>query len=303
LRNSQTVSLTIEALAAQSRLLAEHQQYLRQNGLTPLSTFRPTVTITEADLVKKFERTPVNVAVVWQFFNNLDGAQTFDELARTTALSRIQLVHTLYHLMTNGLVKLCNEAVAPKSKLTMQHRIIDTAAIQSIMLKLRRADTGMFLYPAFLYFLEQEYLRCYRARSPLSVIVFEMRNLTSASDRQVLPTAAILEAALRISKLKRHVDLIAHYDAFDFALLLPNTKVSGAEIFANRVLKVLQSSPLADNVTPDTLALSFGCATIPEDTTDMSALLGAAELCMTQSRETKKPLVMFRDIKHLVVEQ
>ena len=147
------------------------------------------------------------------------------------------------------------------------------------MMSIRRAETGMFIYPAFLYFLEQEYFRSYRSGSPLSVLVFEMRYLTQMGNefiRQTLPPPALLDAVGRISTLKRHVDLLAHYDAFDYALLLPNTEPSGALIFANRLVKSLTASPLAGNIDPSKLILSFGSASVPEDFLDLSLLLGAA---------------------------
>ena len=42
------------------------------------------------------------------------------------------------------------------------------------MMSLRRPDSGFFTYPAFLYFLEQEYFRAYRTGSPMSVAIFQM---------------------------------------------------------------------------------------------------------------------------------
>lgn len=159
----------------------------------------------------------------------------------------------------------------------------------------------MFIYPAFLYFLEQEYFRCYRSRSPLSVIVFEMRMDGGNGQRQMLPGPAILDAVLRISQLKRHVDLLAHYDAYDYAMLLPNTKANGSQIFANRLVRALTASSLGGEVDPSKLILSMGCASIPEDFVDLSSLLGAADLAMDQARQQKKHVVLFRDIKPVSV--
>jgi GGDEF domain-containing protein len=184
--------------------------------------------------------------------------------------------------------------------LKIEPRSIDSGAIQSVMMNLRRAETGMFIYPAFLYFLEQEYFRSYRAGSPLAVLVFEMRYLTKVGNdlvRQLLPPAALLDAVGRISTLKRHIDLLAHYDAFDYAMLLPNTKSSGAQVFANRLVKSLTASPLAGSIDASKLLLSFGAASVPEDSLDLSLLLGAADTAMNIARQNKQPLVMFRDIK------
>lgn len=242
----------------------------------------------------------MSINVMNQFYRTLDGSQTVEEMVHTKQISRIQLIGLIYHLMTNDLVKISNKTVEPKP-FAVQPRIIDGAAIQAVMMSLRRVETGMFIYPAFLYFLEQEYFRCYRSRSPLSVIVFEMRMIGGSSGRQMLPSHAVLDAVLRISQLKRHVDLLAHYDAFDYALLLPNTKANGAQIFANRLVRALTSAPLGGEVDPSKLLLSMGCASIPEDFVDLSSLLGAADLSMAQAKEQKKHVIMYRDIKPVSV--
>ncbi|CAN5642234.1 hypothetical protein BH10CYA1_BH10CYA1_13940 [soil metagenome] len=302
LRNSHTVHQSMDALVSQSRQLSERTHYLKDAGMLFTSTLLPKRTnITDLEFVQKAaQKAPMNVEFMNKFYRMLDGKQTVEEMIRAFQLSRIQIVGLIYHLLTNDLIKVSNEVVKSKP-FAVQPRVIDGAAIQSVMMSLRRVETGMFIYPAFLYFLEQEYFRCYRSRSPLSVIVFEMRMLGGNSGRQMLPGPAVLDAVLRISQLKRHVDLLAHYDAFDYALLLPNTKANGAQIFANRLVRALTSSPLGGEVDPSKLSLYLGCASIPEDFVDLSSLLGAADLAMAQSKSQKKPVVMYRDIKPITV--
>jgi GGDEF domain-containing protein len=133
-------------------------------------------------------------------------------------------------------------------------------------------------------------------------MVFEMYEESVIDGETVateLPTGAIVDAVLRITALKRHVDLISHYGTCDYAILLPNTKSTGARIFAQRVIDSLLEKPLGD-VNPDELCLAFGCASIPEDFVDMSKLLGAAELALDQAHATGAALVMYTDIKDRV---
>ena len=203
----------------------------------------------------------------------------------------------VYHLVSNDVVRIANEA---KQSSAIEPHPIDATAIQSVMMTLRRAETGMFVYPAFLYFLELEYFRSYRSGSPLSVIVFDMRLISQVGQDvlgNVLPPPALVDAVGRISKLKRHVDVLAHYDAFNYVLMLPGTKSGGAQIFANRVVKALTASPLAGGVDPALLSLSFGSASIPEDFVDLSMLLGACDNAVNRARQTKQTVVMYRDMK------
>jgi len=302
LRNSHTVHQPIESLVAQSKQLSERNDYLTKAGMRPNSSLTQKETsLPDAEFVQKAGRgAPVGIDELTKFYRGLNGKQMIDEMLHSGLYPRVQLINMIYHLLINGLIKITNPIVLEK-KSGVQARVIETEAIQSVMMGLRRMETGMFIYPAFLYFLEQEYFRCYRSKTPLSVIVFEMRLQSAESVREVLPSAAVLDAVLRISQLKRHVDLLAHYDSFDYALLLPNTKANGAQIFAKRIVKSLTETPLAGEIDSNKLSLALGCASMPEDFSDLGELLGAADMAMAQSRENKKPVIMYRDIKPITL--
>jgi hypothetical protein len=304
LRNNQTVHQSLESLLAQAMQLSERITYLANAGMKPSSTLLPkNPNLSELEFVQKVAASkPVDVATLGKFYRSLNGRQTIDEAGRLMQLSRNQLMQAVYHLVLSDVVTIGSVSTAPQP-FQIEPRQIDVGAIQTVMMSLRRADTGMFIYPAFLYFLEQEYFRSYRAKNPLSIIVFEMRCIVHTGGevvRQVLPAPAVVDATLRMSQLKRHQDLLAHYDAFDYALILPSTKSGGANIFANRLVKCLTSSPLA-GMQSNQLALSVGSATIPEDFVDLSSLLGAADACMKRARETNQSVVMYRDLKNLLL--
>lgn len=298
MRNSHTVHQPIESLLAQSKTLAERTLYLHNAGIKQSSTLtQKDPTLTEEMFNQRASRgAPAPIGEMFLFYRGLNGKLTIEQMMHTLQIPRVQLIHMIYHLVINGIIKINNQIVLEKAT-PFRPRAIEASAIQSVMMSLRRIETGMFIFPAFLYFLEQEYFRCYRSKTPLSVIVFEMRVQSGQSVRQMLPAAAMLDAVLRISQLKRHVDLLAHYDMFDYALLLPNTKANGAQIFAKRIVKALTDTPLAGEVDAGHLSLALGCASMPEDFTDLSELLGAADMAMAQARDNKRPVVMFRDIK------
>lgn len=192
-----------------------------------------------------------------------------------------------------------SDETASSPELDLLPRTIDEAAIQSVMTALRRTDTGMFMFPAFLYFLEQEFFRSLRTRVSLSVIVFDMKETLVLDGKKVmrtLPSAPLVEAVKRISTLKRHVDLLCHYDGGCYAILLPNTRIAGARAFAQRVAASLAQTPLP-NVSSEGFSLFLGSASIPEDFVDMGKLLGAAELALAQARAKGAKVVMYSDIK------
>jgi diguanylate cyclase (GGDEF)-like protein len=304
LRNNHTVYESIESLVEQSKQLTDRIAYLKNAGMVPSSTVMPTNNmISQGDfLARAQDNCPSDIDTVSRVYCSLDGKRTFEELCRFLHLSRIQMVNIIFHLMVKELVKVYNPTRS-KSALAFSPKVIDNAAIQSIMMSLRRADTGLFIYPAFLYFLEQEYFRSYRSRTSFSVVVFELRQkriIDGEVARRVLSERALMDAVLRISKIKRHVDLISHYEAHDYALLLPSTRSQGAEIFVGRVIEALMERPLGGEVMANQLALAFGVAAIPDDFRDMASLLGGADLAMAQAKKTDKPMVMYRDIKDMI---
>lgn len=304
LRNKHTIHENIETLLEQSRQLTDRIAYLKDAGMLPSSTVMPTNTmISQGDfLARAQDNPPADIDTISRVYCSLDGKRTFEELCRFLHLSRIQLVNIIFHLTIKELVRIVNPKRS-KSALSFSPKAIDNGAIQSIMMSLRRADTGLFIYPAFLYFLEQEYFRSYRSRTSFSVVVFELRQkrvIDGEVARRVLSERALMDAVLRISKIKRHVDLIAHYDAHDYALLLPSTRSQGAEIFVGRIIEALMEKPLGGEVMASQLAISFGVCAVPDDFRDMPSLLGGAELAMNQAKKQEKPLVMYRDIASLV---
>src|ERR1700733_1317490 len=242
LTDLQTVHQGIESLLAQGIQLSDRINFLKNAGFRRTSFLQQAnPALKDLEFVQRVARgCPTDVGTLGKFYRSLNGTQPIEELAVKMQISPNQLVHMVYHLVSNDVVRISNEAKVAESP--VEPRPIDAGAIQNVMISLRRAETGMFIYPAFLYFLELEYFRSYRSGSPLSVIVFEMRLISQIGQDivgQVLPKSALLDAVGRICKLKRHVDLLAHYDAFDYVLLLPNTKAGGAHIFANRIVKAL----------------------------------------------------------------
>ena len=300
LRNGHTVHMSIDALLAQSKQLTEQVRFLQAQGMLPSSTLvagNNELKIAEINGKLDLKLDEESIAKLNSVFN---GKVSVEEILRHIQISRIKLTHLVYHLISTGQITVSNEE-RPQETLVLQPKVIDTAAIQTVMMSLRNAETGMFSYPAFLYFLEQEYFRSYRSRTWFSIVVFEMREIVGQSAEQQmkpLSSEAIVEAVLRISQLKRHVDLLAHYDSSDYAMLLPNTKASGSRIFCNRIIKALQDAPLA-GIPGDRISISMGAASVPEDFKDLSSLLGAADLAMNHAKQTEQKLVLYREIASL----
>lgn len=159
----------------------------------------------------------------------------------------------------------------------------------------------MYTYEAFLYFLEQEYVRRFRTESDLSVIVFEMKTIRqgSVTVRESLSMENVAAACKRLELMKRPTDLCCHYENGDFAFLLPNTKAQGASIFAQRVLDNFRKEPL-ETANGSEIALSMGIAGMPDDFLDPPFLLAGAEAAKEESVRSNVNIVKFKDLPEMI---
>ncbi|MBK9143609.1 MAG: DUF4388 domain-containing protein [Candidatus Melainabacteria bacterium] len=296
-----TVSETLDSLVIQGVQLLDKLNLMRNSGFREDAVLAKTnEAISGVDLETMLSvGEPQLLEVQRQLYHAIDGNTAFEDLAAALNLPRSQWVPALSHLFRCRLIGLLSDVRrGATGKPALVPKTVDSAAVQAVMMSLRRPDTGMFNYPAFLYFLEQEYFRAHRAGTPLSVIIFEMRVKTGVKEviREPLPTSALNESVLRITTTKRHNDLLAHYEGFDYALLCPDTRGEGARIFANRIVQALNREPLSNTVKPGALCLSFGIACIPEDFLELGFLLSAAETARNHSVETETEVVLYRDL-------
>lgn len=296
------VSKRLEDLVITGVQLMDKVTYLKNAGLFPESVLirkHPKLTPAEFD-ARVHYGAPAELSTMRAFYGNINDKISVSDVAANAKMGRSIWAPILCHLLTCDLVLISNEQVGQRGdRPALEPKVIDKTAIHSVMMALRRPETGMYTYPAFLYFMEQEYFRGYRSGSPLSVMVMELRVQHGPPDyrREPLPVAAIAEVVRRISQLKRHIDMLAHYEGFDFAMLLPNTKNQGALIFANRIVKALVSAPLPGNIDREKISIAIGASCIPEDFLDLSYLLTAAEVAKAQAVHTANSVMLFRDLK------
>lgn len=298
-----TIKHGLESLLLQGMTLIDNAAYLRNLGLRPESYLIKNLTeLSEAEFEAHCKKgAPVNMQKQKLLYKSITPDETVQQILDKFKWPRSQWVPVMCNLFKTELVSLAPPPQEePPPIPTLEPKRIDKRLIQNVMMSLRSPETGMFTYPAFLYFLEQEYFRAYRSANPISIVVFQMR--VQAADpnapREPLPTSALSSAVRRISRVKRHVDLLAHYETYDYALLLPNTKTAGAQIFASRVVKALMSEPLVPgSINPENLKIAFGIASIPEDFLELSHVLAGAEVAKNAAMVGPEPVVLYRDIK------
>ncbi|WP_052049819.1 diguanylate cyclase domain-containing protein [Leptolyngbya sp. KIOST-1] len=168
-------------------------------------------------------------------------------------------------------------------------------ALKSANEKLERLATldGLTQIPnrrRFDEYLEQEWQRLVREQQPLSLIMFDVDYFKPYNDclgHQEGDEALIAIAAAATRAVKRAADLLARYGGEEFAVVLPNTRRTGAEMVARALQQEIANLKLAHPQSPisDYLTISIGIASVVP-TVDQSPedLIAAADAALYQAK-------------------
>ncbi len=298
-----TITKRLDALLMEGVTLLDQYKYLSNAGITQDSyLLRKPGTVTEQDFERAVARgAPVDMTMQKQFYQSIDNKSTLFEILRRRPMGKTEWVPVLFNLISCDVVVATDRPPTMVSKAAPLEAIgIDRGTIQGVIKNLSRPETGLMTYPAFLYLLEQEYLRYESTQLPFSLLIVELRvRQLEKPDAppDPLPLTAVREMVKRINGVKRPLDIFAHYETFDYALLLPNTNTAAAALSARRFVELVLKTPLAENIDMQTLMMAGGVGSVPEDCQDLGMLLAAIREAKSQSKQTQLPIVLFRDMK------
>lgn len=292
----QTIHREPHAIILDGIALLDQMKYLARREITqdtPLSLNEP------------FNLDPVLFVGVVGMLNGSDPGQlqniyaqlkngaTMFEVGTRVGLAKPDLLRIMYHLLNNKIiskreVKVESVAIDRPPDYAVK---IDPNAIQSVEKILTRPESGLYSYPAFLYLLKQEFDRFQCVNTPLSVILLEVAVIR---DGQVveLTREVLSQIYRRISWVKRRMDIFAHFETLEYALLLPSTQSAVAGAVAQRIYESLMQKALAPDIDYKTLRLALGIASIPEHSSDPELLLGEARLAKNFAKTGKKQIVV-----------
>jgi diguanylate cyclase (GGDEF)-like protein len=134
--------------------------------------------------------------------------------------------------------------------------------------------------------LRQGVLASQRTRKPLAVMVLEVGGIDSIVDShgRYLGDRVIQTVAGRLRTLLREGDTVACLGAQKFALMLPGTDASGADLTAQKVLREAARTIVLDHQSLS-VDVSIGIAAVPEHGTNPDELLERAERALRVAQE------------------
>jgi GGDEF domain-containing protein len=297
--DERSVKRRLDGMLMEGLTLLDQSRTLVDGGLTMDSYVdKRNKQLTEAEFEKLVASgAPVDKNLQKAVYLSVDGLSNLGEILRQKGLVKKEWVPILYNLLKADLLTLSAKSAQPDKTSLLVPTAIDRVAIDAIEKSFRRPDTGLISYPHFQFTLEQEFARCQLYRTQFSVIVIDLWRQQGAAMSPV-PTSALKVIFERVEGVKRKLDVLAHFEALSYAMLLPHTETAAAAILAYRIREVLLASAMPD-LPLGQLSLACGIAGMPEDCRDPAILLSAAKASKQAAQMNSTPLVLFKDLQKL----
>jgi diguanylate cyclase (GGDEF)-like protein len=189
--------------------------------------------------------------------------------------------------LTPELVESLNVLVEPASYALSHALRVARAEALSVTDDLTQLYNSRFLNDA----LRKETKRAMRSGWPLSLLFIDLDGFKRINDAHghLLGSRALIEAAAVIRGSARETDIVARFGGDEFAILLPETGMEGAQSVARRLRDRIQRYVfLADRSPGNRITASIGLATLPDVADTAEGLLQAADAAMYRVKVTGK---------------
>ncbi len=270
-----TITKALQVLLMEGAKLSDHLTFLKGIGVG-LETYliRNHSTMSET-LFEQMVKDGVGCAMDLQkrFYQEVDNQSTVLEILRRVPLPKSRWIPIVFNLVTCGL---CAYREKVPDLAATRDTTIDWTQVKRVESLMRRPDTGVYTYPAFLLFLEKEFFRYERFKSQFAVVTLDIK-VRRKEAIEPLPPQSLSEVIKRVNNLIRRTDILCHYEALGFAILMPETGLESARIFALRLAEIIMSVNLNAEKGSYPIVASVGFAAIPESCESLGALLALAQ--------------------------
>jgi diguanylate cyclase (GGDEF)-like protein len=146
--------------------------------------------------------------------------------------------------------------------------------------------SGVYNRGPFQTLAEAEWSRFQRYHRPLSLLLLDIDQFKTINDRfgHDAGDSAIVHISRICSESKRSPDILGRVGGDEFAVLLPETTLTQAEIMAERIRRIVEASPLAIEDAAITVTVSIGAAEATLSQATVASLMKLADRSLYQAK-------------------
>ncbi len=156
--------------------------------------------------------------------------------------------------------------------------------------------TAVYNYRFLLSSLEAEIKRARRFKQSFSFVMLDVDNLKVYNDAHghLSGSQVLKEIAAIIKASCREIDFVSKYGGDEFGILLPQTRLAGAEKVTRRVVEGVREHCF-DGENAGIITCSAGVSTFPRDGQSPQEIIEAADKALYQAKRTGKNTVVTTD--------
>lgn len=156
--------------------------------------------------------------------------------------------------------------------------------------------TGLSNHGHFQNSLALEISRCERHANQCSVLFLDLDKFKNYNDihGHMKGDDLLVDVANMIKNTKREADLAARYGGDEFVLILPQTTKKDATLYGEklRILLAETTSLGKEGASTESVTVSIGVATYPEDGPDKNSIIHAADNALYKAKESGRDRVV-----------
>jgi hypothetical protein len=280
-----TITRGLTGLMMEGAAFADHTIYLRQAGMSNEAYPIHAREMPPEELPEFLKHgVECDMKLLQAIYQRINGTSNWADILRDISLQKTQWVPILFNLTNSGLIRFDTTPITGGTNQKWFANRIDWSVTQAVENSLKRADTGLYTYATLLYSLQQELYRFEEYELPFSLIIFGY----TLKDAPVVANAppsfipfkarAITELRDKVFRTKRRYDLLCHYGAFSYAILLPITVKTNAQRAAEILGETCATIVITDEYPANAIEFRAGLANIPEDCKSLDELIALAEM-------------------------
>ena len=201
---------------------------------------------------------------------------------------------TLIYLVTHSLVSLAAALISNSLTEQIQKTIGSLHRQADQLAKLAHTDplTGLANRRHLFERLESEFSRAQRYRRPFCLLYIDMDGFKAINDQfgHLFGDEILRGSARAMQAVLRATDLLARIGGDEFAVLLPETDLTGSEHVANKLRKALAAYGSQLSPSLPSLTLSIGVGQINEDDDAIEDILSRADKAQYLAKSSGKAL-------------